>query len=162
MTRKYFFTERRAKNDNEGFSWWESCLSHLSGLTSVSSIYKMPLLVMWFVDVIGLSQSAIDGNRQMIYPITCPVFFQSACPFLTVSNGASQMVVCKETIRYSQITNWRHSYALSKATRPDHINFLVLLCRITVCQYLHTFTTTHTVDHRLHWEMPEVKYCKTN
>ncbi len=30
---------------------------------------------------IGQNQSTIDGDRQMVYLITCQVFFQSLCPF---------------------------------------------------------------------------------
>ncbi len=37
-------------------------------------IYQVVLLVIWFVDLIGQSQSATAG-------ITCKVFFQNAFPF---------------------------------------------------------------------------------
>ncbi len=40
-----------------------------------SLIYQLAMLVKWFVDLIGCSQSVIDSDRQVVYPITCQVCF---------------------------------------------------------------------------------------
>ncbi len=36
-----------------------------------SLIYPVSLLVIWFVDLIGQSQSTIDGDGLKVYPIIC-------------------------------------------------------------------------------------------
>ncbi len=55
---------------------------------SNSLIYQAALLVIWFADLIDQSQSVIDGDTQIIYPITCQVFLQVPAHFQTVSSEA--------------------------------------------------------------------------
>ncbi len=42
---------------------------------------------MWFVDLIGSSQSVKEGVSQLVYLITCKVFFKVPALFQMVSSG---------------------------------------------------------------------------
>ncbi len=90
-----FFIERKAKNNTESFSWWMSLL-----------LSQLALARVWFnnwlrcayglLNLIGQSQSVIDGDRQVVFPVTCQVFF-CACPFPNVFH--------RSLPRWSYVTN---------------------------------------------------------
>ncbi len=75
-------------------------------------IYQLTAMVVWFVDLIVLSNSAIDSDRQMVYPITCHVFVGLSF-FQTVSNVAFTTLLC---VRKHQVQSVQQ--VMSYATFP--------------------------------------------
>ncbi len=74
-------------------------------------------LVIGFVDLTGRSQSTIDGDIYMVYPITFEVFFQSACPILNCFQWslprcfcAKEHLACQVTKRFIFSTVWIQSH----------------------------------------------------
>ncbi len=98
-TKEYFFTDRRAKKDTEGFLQREPCI-HSSPLSDFdkSLIYQVALLDIGFVDLIGQNQSVIDSERQMVHTNIHKVVQWSLPRWLGVTN---QVNICVVSDQYS-------------------------------------------------------------
>ncbi len=60
-------------------------------------IYQLTAMVVWFVDLIVSSNSVMDSDRQMVYPITCHVFRVPVLFSNCFQCSLHQIVVCTKT-----------------------------------------------------------------
>lgn len=61
-------------SNTEGSSWWKGYF-HSRLIFQLAPPVALSYYITWFVDVIGWSKPTIDGDRQMVRPITCQIFF---------------------------------------------------------------------------------------
>ncbi len=80
-----------------------------------SLIYQLAPQVIWFVNLIGRSQSVLDGDREMVYPITFKVFFLNFTKRLPIE--PSWLIVCNKpsgTVRLKAPSSWNYYFLIQQ------------------------------------------------